>query len=406
MRIYIIVVHNVVIQLSKKSNYMKRLLQLTTLISLLSLTSKGQETIEEKVSRLETEFKVVKDRQRIVDKLDYNTIRTNLTTAVELHDQINEVYGFIKGDVATADVYNKLASVNSPASDILGFKFSNIIVSKASEVFNSKEFKDIPEKKKNKFLTIVDKIINNPIASVVQSTFPITGTVRSVITAAATFFSEPDVELDVKRSSGKVTSVNVKDIKGDTGLDNKFIEKYLGTLQPYITFYEKLEYSNLQYDVATKELLKNYKNLPDLIKGFETDMNTKLGFNGNINMTLVQKTGEIDKLSEFNQSGVKDFNYTNFISDQKILDANNIAKQVGMMAIELENFYSEFVKIVNDKFDADKEILEEAKNLEGAKPDKVQEVIKSIDNLQKSGTVEKYQKNILKIITLRNKITY
>jgi len=381
---------------------------LLLLILIVTLKVNGQDDLSAKIKQLDSELKIVKERQRTIDKAEYTTLRINLVTAVELHEQINQVFGYVIGDVNTADVYNKLASVNNPTSDILGFKFSNILLNKANEIFNSKDYKDIPEKKKTKFLIILDKIINNPIISAIQSTFPITGMVRSVITAASTFFSEPNIDLEIRRSSGKVTDVSVKEPKVDTGLDNKFIEKYLGTLQPYISFYEKLEYANIQYDVANKELIKNHKNLPDRIKGFEIDMNNKLDF-GNLingNMTLVQKISEIDNRSEFNQSGGGDFNYAKFISDPKIIEANNISKQVGMMAIELENFYSEFVKIVNDKFNADKEILEDAKKLDGAKLDKVEEVIRSINTLQSSGAVDRYQKNIAKIITLRNKIIY
>lgn len=383
---------------------MKRLIFTPVLICLLNLNVDGQPEIVKRVSQLEAELHNMKKHQRDIDSLDYATIRTNLKTAVELSFQTNEVYNSINAEVETASINNLLASVNNPTSDILGFTFSNIIMSKAKEILNSDEFKAIPEKKKTTFFTIMDKIINNPIVSAISSSFPITGTVRSVITAASTFFSQPNIDLDVKKSSGKVTDVAVKDIKGDNGLDNRFIEKYLATLQPYVTFYEKLEYSNLQYDVSTKALLKNYKNLPKQLKGYESEMDTRLG--SNIDSTLNQKIAQIDMLSRYYQSSQPDFKYMQFLLDQRIIEANNISKQIGMMTIQLENFYNEFVLISNDKLNADREILEDAKKLEGAKPDKIEVVRARLAEFQRSGNVDRYKTNVNQIIILRNKITY
>jgi hypothetical protein len=375
------------------------------LLSFIALKMKSQTDAESRIKNLEIIVQSLQNKQRSFDKRNYSITRENLIIAVELSEQLSSVYKYVEGDVKTADIYNKLNRLNNPTSDILGFKFSDIIISKANDIFKTPEFRDVPEKKKSKFLSVLEKITNNPISSVIQSVFPITGTVRSVITAAASFFSEPSVELNVVKSGGKVTDIGVKDVKGDNGLDNKFIEAYVQSLQPYLSFYESLEYSNLQFELATEELLKRYKNLPYFIKSLEEELNNKLDFANN-KIAIGQKTSEIDRLSEFSQSSATDFDFTRFTSKENIIEANNIAKQIGMAGVELENFYSEFTKIVNDKFNSDKATLEEARKLKGAVFSKIDTLKKSIEEAQKSGIVNKYQNSIDKIIVLRNKIIY
>lgn len=367
----------------------------------------GQDTLglSRRLSTLEVEFKTIQNQLKDDNRLHYQSIRTNLITALELQNQIETVYTYIKGDVETADIYNKLARVNSPVSDILGFKFSTIILNKTKEVFNSKEFSQMPPKKKSKFLEVINKIVNNPIASAIQSTFPFTGTIRSVVTAAATFFSEPTVELNLSKERGELKAVNVKEVKGDTGLSNEFIEKYLSSLSPYIVFYEKLEYSNLQYEISNANLLKTHQNLPVLIKSFKKELHSKLGLTED--MILAQKLTVIDNLLEYNLSGGSDFIYRlSSEKKSKIFEANNIAKQIGMTAIELENFYSEFVSNVQEKLNSDKNILNDAKKLEGAKEESISALQRSIQDYLTSGAISKYSERMSNIKNLKNRITY
>ncbi len=369
--------------------------------------------LEEKVallSDLQSRFDDLAAQNRKAHKSTYNGLYLNVKRAVELQDEIGNIYVKIDKLIKKDKIDNTINRVNNPTSDALGFTFSDVILNSANTVFEKKEFKHIPEAKKSKFTSIVEKIVNNPIVNSVASSFPLTGTIRSVITAASTFFYEPEINLKKDIKKGKLMDV-VASINADSGFSSAFIEEYVNNLLPYLNFYETLEKANLDYDFAISDLKRRNKNLGDLIVNTDSLITDALNLpNGT---SLSSKLDRVGSAFKYSESSSEDFDFLSIIERIDIQEANNVSKQIGFLALNLSNFYSEYIEIQKAKYDKYIEALQEAKEkLPCKEEDKdkvtasINSVINEINALMKDDALNIFKKELDNIKNIREELIY
>jgi hypothetical protein len=382
---------------------MKRLIVLFLTISWINGVF-AQASLESRLDSLEQEIGRLIKKQLIQEKQHYDIVRENLVTGVELIDKLNTLYSYIIADIETQGLHVKMAMVNNPTSDLLGFKFSDILREKAIELFNSPAFKGLSASKRGKFFRVLDKITSSELYSTVQSVFPITGTVRSVITAAASLFSDPDLNVKLQKEGSKIIGATLDTLTSDNNLGKQFLNTYVSELTPYLLFYESLEYNNLQFNVALSELVKRYKNLPETARNLKKQFFIKLGLDSIKSSSI--NISSINQASGYNKSTHPSFDFTEFTMKQNVVEANNITKQMCLVSIDLESLYTEFVKIVRDKLNSDRASLEGARKLKGAKHTNIDAVRNDIIQYQKSPSIDKYQDAINSVSDLRSRIIY
>lgn len=346
--------------------------------------------------------KIDSERKQLYKK-EYDEMYLNIISAVEVSDKLSSVYNDIDTDIAQASIYNTIARVNSPTSDALGFEFTDIIVSQAKQIFDTP---NQPPEKKKKFFKIIDKITNSPIVSDISKSSPFVGMVRSVVTAASALFTKPNVDIEVKkRSSGNVREVIVRH-SDEQEFKTEELKLFVSKMQPYISFYEKLEYSNLEFEVNINTLLEEYRNLPSLIAEFEDKLLADLGLIKGL--PLVQKVEKVNEIFNYRaSSGSSDFDYFVYINNPSIIDADNRAKQLVSIVFQLERLYAEYASIVETNYRNNIQLIdEEARNLPGADKNKIDLLISQLTSLTDKVVQKKFKRDIESIQELRRKISF
>ena len=163
-----------------------------------------------------------------------NQRKAKIVNTAEFVNVSNVSLNAIKQIDATSDYLSKVTSLNNPENMDLGFSLSKKVV----EVLNQtvvKGEKKINGIRSNKFLALVDNIINSPISESISSAVPVVGALKSVVDLAIGTSVQGD---DVK----------VEDI---TALKN--------SLKLYIEHYEGLSRAQLEFDqnLANLDIRKN-----------------------------------------------------------------------------------------------------------------------------------------------------
>src|SRR5690606_41261812 len=109
-----------------------------------------------------------------------NQRKNKIVNTAEFVNVSNVSLNAIKQIDATSDYLSKVTSLNNPENMDLGFSLSK----KVMEVLNSsvvKGEKKINGIRTNKFLAMVDNIINSPISESISSAVPVVGALKSVV---------------------------------------------------------------------------------------------------------------------------------------------------------------------------------------------------------------------------------
>lgn len=163
-----------------------------------------------------------------------NQRKSKIINTAEFVNVSNVSLNAIKQIDATSDYLSKVASLNNPENMELGFSLSK----KVMDVLNStvvKGEKKINGIRTNKFLSLVDNIINSPISESISSAVPVVGALKSVVDLAIGTAVQGD-------------DVSVEDIA-----------KLKNSLRLYIQHYEGLAKAQMEFDqnLANLDIRKN-----------------------------------------------------------------------------------------------------------------------------------------------------
>src|SRR5690606_1142035 len=163
-----------------------------------------------------------------------NQRKSKIINTAEFVNVSNVSLNAIKQIDATSDYLSKVASLNNPENMDLGFSLSK----KVMDVLNStvvKGEKKINGIRTNKFLSLVDNIINSPISESISSAVPVVGALKSVVDLAIGTAVQGD-------------DVSVEDVA-----------KLKNSLRLYIQHYEGLAKAQIEFDqnLANLDIRKN-----------------------------------------------------------------------------------------------------------------------------------------------------
>lgn len=163
-----------------------------------------------------------------------NQRKAKIVNTAEFVNVSNVSLNAIKQIDATSDYLSKVTSLNNPENMDLGFSLSK----KVAEVLNQsvvKGEKKINGIRSNKFLALVDNIINSPISESISSAVPVVGALKSVVDLAIG------------------TAVQGDDVKVED------ISKLKNSLKLYIEHYEGLSRAQMEFDqnLANLDIRKN-----------------------------------------------------------------------------------------------------------------------------------------------------
>ncbi len=330
--------------------------------------------LQEKINLLSNKNEELSSILRTKEKENYMYVFTLISNALERGDVLEEKFWNTWLAIQKDDVEQDLLQANSPTSDKLGFNFSKVVIEAVQTSITDKvDFKD-EGKNKKRWISVVDKIVNNDLVSSLLKSNPITAVVSSVVSSAANFFDSKitDIKEDRRRLVGATSEIL------DT-IDREKINDFINKMRPYIEFYNKLLDISLSYQTDLKTLEAKALLLKKSASDYYTNLLTELSFD------IKKNTGpQLNELFEITKKDDLGFDF------KKVLDKPAIQKGVSYVAgfTELESevnlfkqnynlryklFVSEYKAILSKQIVID--------NIPGFDKDSVTKIISRIDEV-------------------------
>lgn len=163
-----------------------------------------------------------------------NQRKNKIINTAEFVNVSNVSLNAIKQIDATSDYLSKVASLNNPENMDLGFSLSK----KVTAILNStlvKGERKVNGIRSNKFLALVDNIINSPLSESISSAVPVVGALKSVV----------DLAIGTAVQGDEVSVEDISELKS--------------SLKLYIEHYEGLARAQREFDqnLANLDIRKN-----------------------------------------------------------------------------------------------------------------------------------------------------
>lgn len=296
----------------------------------------SEQDLLHKIEALEATLNSYRERETKKAKQEYEKVSQNIQDAIFDSQELENRYEEVIKNIELADFMLLLGSANNPTNDNLGFNTFNIIMKIAEETLAS-ELKDSDrDKPKTRFLDIVSKVINNPIADILLKSNPVGAVVTNVMNVASNFINTTAGGGVLKKAYAVTNDVIKKDR----------LNQFSGELKQIELFYSQLlsvtnNFRNRLDDIESKNI--NLK--VSLIDYYERFLST-LGINSETR--IIDQFNEIFKLTEVNGG----LNYLEVLAKQEIIKASEIVEKMPAFESQVSTFIREFeesfVKFVNE----------------------------------------------------------
>jgi hypothetical protein len=224
-----------------------------------------------RIKILEKENQWLKSDSRVTDSLNYCAIRLEIFEAFSNESQLDFDFKSTTEKILVTGLFARLMQANNPASDILGFRFTDLVFASAEKHFIH-ELENESDKKR--FIQIISKIINNPLISTLASSNPITSVVSTIISTIVGFTT---TSISMDKEGGRVRDVSIGQ---SDAFDEKNITAFRNDMQVYINFYDQLILASQKYLSGLENLNNKYLYLEVSIHGFLLELHTFLDLNG------------------------------------------------------------------------------------------------------------------------------
>ena len=258
---------------------------------------------------------------------------------------------------------NQVTALNSPTNMELGFSLSKRMQKILDEAIFKKRDK-VNKVKRDKFMAVVDGIINAPVVNTITSAVPVVGSIKSVL----------DLVLKVSLDGDEVSNEDIDKLKKEMAV---YLEYYQGLDNARSKFDSKLN-SIIVRTEALKLLLRNFtqERVAELYPGqgkqiLETPLNQLIADYYNYKMVNY----ETDKiLNSYQQNGV--LQYEKAVTDSRLMFPDFAVSQARFIMDEIESISSEYEAALNSYQTEIEEVLKKSKGIGNA--DKIQEKIKTL----------------------------
>lgn len=286
---------------------------------------KQLDELKNRIKLLEKENINLKTETRTFDSALYSGIRSEIFDAVSNLPQLDFDFKNTNDKISLTGLFAKLMQANNPTSDILGFRFSEIIFTAAEKHFKA-TLKN--EQDRKRFSQVIGKIISNPVVSSLANTNPLTSVVAAIISTIASF-STSGVELEKEGGRIKEISLTQQD-----AFDNPSISAFRSELQVYIDFYDALIVASAEYIEGINTLSVKYAFLKQSVCNYKTEFYNEMKVKDNNLLIRLSKL-----LPDPAMEGV---NYRQLINDPGILRVHNHALKYPIIYQDVSSFKTEY----------------------------------------------------------------
>lgn len=286
---------------------------------------KQMDELRSRIRNLERENQVLRADSRIIDSLEYCEMRKEIFEAFANESQLDFDFKSTTEKIAVTGLFTRLMQANNPVSDILGFRFTDVIFSAADKHFKG-QLNNEPDRRR--FSQIISKIISNPLVSTLANSNPITSVVSTIITTIIGFTT---TSLSMDKEGGRVRDVSIgqKD-----AFDEKDINAFRSEMQVYINFYDQLILASQRYLAGLRELSDKYAYLKASVDEFLQDLHAHVDTSGDIDL--------IGLTALLPDPTIPGLDFRVLLQDEDIRQTVEVARQFPALQITVASFKYEY----------------------------------------------------------------
>jgi hypothetical protein len=285
-----------------------------------------QNDLEQKISDLEKIINSFKEAETKRSKKQYEKIKIVIQDALNDSEDLENRFEKTLGEINLTNFLLLLTSANNPTNSSLGFNLFDTITKIADDVLASELIDDDRNKPKTRFLDIIGKVINNPIADILLKSNPIGAIVTNVMNTASNF-----IDSTATGGAFKKAYVETKDVIIKEKL-NKFSDK----LKKYELFYTDLLSATKIFRNKLDSIKSKNLNLIVSLRDYHKIYLETLGINPETQQ--INQFNEIFKLTEING----EYNYSEILEKTEISNAIIIAEKMPSFETQVKTFIQEF----------------------------------------------------------------
>jgi len=305
--------------------------------------------LKARIRYLEKENEALKANNKSSDSTVYCEMRDKVFEAFTNVSQLDFEFKNTASKIAVAGLFTKLIQASNPTSDILGFRFTEIIYSAVSKHFMA-SLKD--DQDKRRFSQVISKIVDNPVVSSLANTNPVTSVVASIISSIAGF-STSKVELEKDGMKIKDVYVDQQD-----AFDNRSVNAFRTELQGYIDFYDAMIITSTEFLKGIEYLDGKYAYLIQYIKEYKDELYSGID---------IRESHVLIKLSNLlPDPSLENLDYGLMIQDDRIRKCAAMAEKYPALQQSVNELKKDYNKLLLKFLSDFIRILESARNF----PDK------------------------------------
>jgi hypothetical protein len=278
-----------------------------------------------RVISLENENTRLKSEKRTSDSIEYSAMRARIFYMFNSLPFLDFDFKNTTEKIAMSELFTRLMQANNPSSDVLGFRFNDIIFS-AAEKHLKETLKDEDDKKR--FSQVLGKIISNPVVTSLAGTNPVTSVVASIISAIAGFSTS---RVSIDREGGRIKNVSVAQ---QDAFEIREVTAFRKELQVYIDFYDAMITNSTYYIKGLEELKMKNTSLVTTVNDFKCQLETAQGISaGNPLLTLSNTLPDPQ---------LKGLDYNLLLFDSRIRTLNQLVVPFESVYREVADFKSDY----------------------------------------------------------------
>lgn len=299
------------------------------------------EELEQKLAELESQLaqilaenKQFKAHEFRMVKKAYEEMIEIISLAVEQGDKLESDYKNLQKAMEQDSLLISLTEVNNPTSNILGFRFTDVI-SKAVENHFTKNISD--KEVKEKFGDVVKRIVENPVFAAILTSNPVTGLVYRVIDKITDFSTNNSLGINLRRWNEQ-TKVVFQDDK---------LEAFYNEMTKYIDFYDALIKAAEKYLQSVEQLRQKNQSLKGVLEDYYTDLLKSLGVVSSTGRSNWRQIEEILKPQIDSTAG-----YSGVMEKANVMAAYKKAQGFTDLKERYENLHADYNNILSQFFEA------------------------------------------------------
>jgi hypothetical protein len=299
--------------------------------------------LKSRVRTLERENLQLMREGRSLDSLQYSRVRHQVFDAASNLPALELDYRYTNEKIALTGLFTKLMEANNPTSDILGFRFTDVIFQAAERHFRSNLRSDHDRRR---FSQLISKILENPVVTSLANTNPVTSVVSAIVSSIVGFTT---TSASLEKEGSKVRDVAVEQ---NDAFNTKMITAFREEVQDYIDFYDQLIRASEQYLSGLENLDRKYAYLMQKISGFEAEFACKSGCEGQIDLIRLTEL--------FPEPGLPGTDYRALLADENAAAIAELAAKYPQLRQDVDSLKKEYEGLIREFLEEYIRILESA----------------------------------------------